>query len=270
MQTTNNIRGVILGLFLLAGTFWAGAHYGDQLPFISSRTPYYGEPQGGGPPTNITNENDIIDVVDRTLPAVVTISARGDIPVGMGEVEKLEGEIGSGFIISSNGYIVTNKHVVSTADLTYSVIIGEGDEYEIEEVYEDPKNDIAILKVNATSLPILRLGRTDTLKLGSRVIAIGSSFGTLTNSVTTGIISGVGRDITAGSSDLKDFEELDNLLQTDAAINPGNSGGPLLNIQGEVIGINTALAATGQNIGFAIPIEELKVYLEESNLDLSS
>lgn len=265
MTGRHRFRYLLTTVMIAVISFAGGAKISDT---YRDTIPYYTEPQGGGPPASSIDENGIVDVVNKSLPAVVTITAEGEVDLGGGQTEELEGEIGSGFVISPNGYIVTNKHVIAADGLTYRVIIGEGEEYEIEEVFEDENNDLAVLKVNATMLESLPLGRTDNLQLGSPVIAIGSTFGTLTNSVTTGVVSGLERDITAGSPQLEEMEELSNLIQTDAAINPGNSGGPLLNINGEVVGINTALASIGQNIGFAIPIEVLTTFLEESELDL--
>lgn len=269
MKKRRSFPYVLLTLLLTGIAFLAGAQYSNNLSSLFSPSTSFIEPQGGGPPASSQNGQEVVDVVNRSLPGVVTIAAKGDVELLPGKTEELDGEIGSGFVISPQGYIVTNKHVIEDKALTYSVIVGKGDKYEVEDILEEPDNDIAIIKVKpSTSLQALTLGSTKSLQLGTPVIAIGSSFGTLTNSVTTGVVSGLNRDITAGSSDYESLEGLTNLIQTDAAINPGNSGGPLLTNDGSVIGINTALSAAGQNIGFAIPIEELKAYLAKEQLPL--
>ncbi|KUJ95069.1 MAG: Protease Do [Desulfonauticus sp. 38_4375] len=154
--------------------------------------------------------------------------------------------LGSGFIISPDGYIVTNNHVIEGADEITVTFQGKDGEknYPAKVVGTDPETDLALLKIDASNLPVLRFGNSDKLKVGQWVIAIGNPFG-LDHTVTAGIVSAKGRVIGSGP--------YDNFIQTDASINPGNSGGPLLNMDGEVIGINTAIIASGQGIGFAIP-----------------
>ena len=179
---------------------------------------------------------------------------------GQPQGPRKQSSLGSGFIISSDGYIVTNNHVVEGADKVFVNLEGDSDRahsLEATVVGTDAETDIALLKVDAKrDLPVLNFGNSDTAEVGEWVVAIGNPFG-LSNSVTAGILSAKGRDIHAGP--------FDNFLQTDASINPGNSGGPLINMAGEVIGINTAIVASGQGIGFAIPsnlasriVEELK------------
>ncbi|MBS5049472.1 MAG: peptidase [Desulfovibrionaceae bacterium] len=179
---------------------------------------------------------------------------------GQPQGPRKQSSLGSGFIISSDGYIVTNNHVVEGADKVFVNLEGDSDRahsLEAAVVGTDAETDIALLKVDAKrDLPVLNFGNSDTAEVGEWVVAIGNPFG-LSNSVTAGILSAKGRDIHAGP--------FDNFLQTDASINPGNSGGPLINMAGEVIGINTAIVASGQGIGFAIPsnlasriVEELK------------
>jgi serine protease Do len=169
--------------------------------------------------------------------------------------------IGSGFIVGRDGWIITNKHVVSTGEGTYEVVTNDGKQYPVEQTYLDPNNDLALLLISARNLPTVVLGDSANLQLGEAVLAIGTPLGQFTNTVTQGIISGLGRGITAGSEYEGYVERLDNVIQTDAAINPGNSGGPLINTAGQVIGINTAIASQGQNIGFAIPVNVVKVFL---------
>ena len=170
-------------------------------------------------------------------------------------------DIGSGFIVSADGLVVTNKHVVSVANASYKVITKDNKEYDVKEINRDPANDIAILKIDASGLSPVELGDSTNLKVGQFVIAIGTALGEFRHTVTTGVISGLGRGIIAGSA-LEGFvERLDDVIQTDAAINPGNSGGPLMNSSGQAIGINVAVAQGAQNVGFAIPINVVKASL---------
>lgn len=179
--------------------------------------------------------------------------------------------IGSGFVVSTDGLIVTNKHVVSDIGANYNVITSNNKKYAVQQIYRDPLNDIALLKVNPgeNSNQTLRpaiLGDSSNLEVGQFVIAIGTALGEFRNTVTTGVISGLGRGVTAGSEFQGFVERLDNVIQTDAAINPGNSGGPLVDSSGKVIGITSAIAQNGQNIGFALPINILKDSLANFNL----
>ncbi|MCX6785428.1 MAG: trypsin-like peptidase domain-containing protein [Candidatus Komeilibacteria bacterium] len=167
---------------------------------------------------------------------------------------------GTGFIVTSDGLIVTNKHVVADTAADYSVVRNDGKSYPAKVVARDPFNDVAFLKIEASGLPTVSLGDSDKVQVGQTVIAIGFSLGEYSNSVTKGIISGIGRSIVAGSSG--GSENLQNVIQTDAAINPGNSGGPLINLQGQVIGINTAINQSGQLVGFALPINQVKQVIQ--------
>ncbi len=171
------------------------------------------------------------------------------------KLEKVGG--GSGFIVSSDGLILTNKHVVTDTKAEYTVITYDGKKYDAEVLARDPTQDLAIIKINATGLKQAKLGDSDSIKLGQTAIAIGYSLGEFSNTVSVGVISGLSRTITASG---KNFgaETIQGVIQTDAAINPGNSGGPLLNLKGEVIGVNTAVASGAENVGFAIPINQAK------------
>lgn len=182
---------------------------------------------------------------------------------GVPQERQTEQNIGSGFIVGANGTVVTNKHVVADEDAEYAVITNNGRKFTIQNIYRDPSNDLAVLKANGIGFSAIGLGDSSQLQLGQPVYAIGTPLGEFTNTITSGIISGLGRGITAGSRFEGFVERLDNVIQTDAAINPGNSGGPLLNEQGEVIGINTAVSAEGQNIGFAIPVDIVKELLKQ-------
>jgi serine protease Do len=166
---------------------------------------------------------------------------------------------GTGMIVSKDGYVLTNKHVVDKAD-SVTVITLDGKTYKnVEVLGTDPLNDIAFLKINdVTNLPAISMGDSKTIRIGQTVVAIGNALGQYQNTVTSGIISGIGRPVVAGSQGGSSTESLSDLLQTDAAINSGNSGGPLLNLKGQVIGINTAIAADAQGIGFSIPIGAAK------------
>lgn len=219
----------------------------------------------------LTEESVVIDVAEETSGSVVTVSMQTPkrtvlqfSPFG-GFSQKVEGgtpqDIGTGFVVSSEGLIVTNKHVVSDSSATYKVVTKDGKEYDAKEISRDPSNDIAIIKIEASGLKPLELGDSSGLKVGQFVIAIGTALGEFRHTVTTGVISGLGRGITAGSGLEGYVEKLDDVIQTDAAINPGNSGGPLLNSAGQVIGVNVAVAQGAQNIGFALPINIVKAGL---------
>ena len=230
----------------------------------------------------LTEESAIISSIDKSLPSVVTIGISkmtqtnsffdidpldpfGPFRQQPGKSQKIEQNIGSGFIISSNGLIVTNKHVVSDTEATYRVLTNDNKTYEVKKISRDPLNDLAILKIDTQNLKAITLGDSSTLKLGQMVIAIGTPLGEFQNTVTSGIISGLKRGITAGSPFEGYVERLDNVIKTDAAINPGNSGGPLINLQGDAIGVNTAVSGQGQNLGFAIPIEVVKNLIKNFN-----
>lgn len=230
----------------------------------------------------VSEESVVIEVVKKAGSSVVTIAAEDSspteedpfsffgLPLPPRETPTEPQDIGSGFIVTDDGLVVTNKHVVSDPDLTYIVVTNEQKQYAVENIYRDPLNDIAILKVNArqhtgTTIKALPLGDSSKLQVGQLAIAIGTALGEFRNTVTTGVISGLGRGITAGSIYQGFIEELDNVIQTDAAINPGNSGGPLLNSQGAVIGVNTAVSQSGQNIGFALPINTVKDVIDNFN-----
>jgi serine protease Do len=176
--------------------------------------------------------------------------------------EKQDVSAGTGFIVSSDGYIVTNNHVVSGEGVEYTVFLNSGEKYTAQILATDTYTDLAVLKIDAVDLPTLELGDSDNLKPGQTVIAIGYALGEFKNTVSRGVISGLGRSIEAGDETGYSTEQLENIIQTDAAINSGNSGGPLLNIDGQIIGINVAMAGNSENIGFAIPINDAKNAIE--------
>ncbi|MDI3547985.1 MAG: serine protease Do [Halanaerobiales bacterium] len=173
------------------------------------------------------------------------------------EEQRVQEGFGSGFIVSKDGYIVTNEHVIHNADKVKVTINGFKNPVPAKILWSDFYQDLAIIKVDVDKdLTAIKLGDSDKIRPGDWVIAIGNPFG-FEHTVTVGVISALGRPIQIPSRDGK-LRSYPNLIQTDAAINPGNSGGPLLNIDGEVIGINTAVSTQGQGIGFAIPINEVK------------
>ncbi|MCL5012155.1 MAG: trypsin-like peptidase domain-containing protein [Patescibacteria group bacterium] len=169
---------------------------------------------------------------------------------------------GSGFIVSSEGYIVTNKHVVSDTKAEYTVLTNDGKKYKATVVARHPSLDVAIVKIEGSNFPTLRLGNSDGIQLGQTAIAIGNALGEFRNTVSVGVVSGLARQVTASDESGLGSETIDNVIQIDAAINPGNSGGPLLDINGNVIGINTAMVSGAQSIGFAIPVNAIKRSVE--------
>ncbi len=229
-------------------------------------------------------ENSVIDVVKKVSPSVVSIEIQKDIsknnsrdpfsdffgtwpffesePVAPKDSEpdwqKVGG--GSGFIISADGLVMTNRHVIEDATAQYKVILNDGRRFDASIIGTDLFNDIGVLKITASDLPMVNFGDSDQLVIGQSVVAIGNALAEFSNTVTAGVVSGIGRSIVAGSG--ASSEKLVNVIQTDAAINPGNSGGPLLNLSGEVIGINTAVSSQGQLIGFAIPINSVRQIID--------
>ena len=199
--------------------------------------------------------SEIANSVSKSVVSIITnTSTTGSFFTG-----QVSQAAGTGFIISSDGYIATNKHVVANAT-KIGVILDDGSTYEdVELIGTDPINDFAIIKIkDVKDLTPIKIGDSKTTNIGQQVVAIGNALGTYQNSVTSGIISGKGRSLTASDSSRTTYETLSDMIQTDAAINGGNSGGPLVNAAGEVIGINTAYASQGNNVGFAIPINSVK------------
>lgn len=219
----------------------------------------------------------VVSAVERVNPSVVSVIVTKDVPIYERYYERVNpwgffGELsiprlreggfteqkvggGSGFIVSTDGLIVTNYHVVSDVEARYSIVLNDGTVYPVIVLDSDPDMDIAILKIDQElpgPLPVAVLGDSSNLRLGQTVIAIGNALAEFQNSISTGVISGLARSIEASDSKGK-VEQLHQVIQTDAAINPGNSGGPLLNIDGEVIGVNVAVSREANNIGFAIP-----------------
>ncbi|MBU1092210.1 trypsin-like peptidase domain-containing protein [Patescibacteria group bacterium] len=239
--------GIVGGALLVALFLWGGLYRTSTGLSTTGR---------GNQETKVTLQEDsaIIEAVKQVSPSVVSIVSTRNVQGFFGNFEQTGA--GTGFIIQANGLIATNKHVVSD-QAKYTVLTSEGKSYDAEVVATDSLNDLALIKISATNLKAVDLGDSDALKVGQRVIAIGNALGEYQNTVTTGVVSAMGRSITAGSSD-GTSEKLEGLIQTDATINPGNSGGPLVNLAGQVIGINTAIDLQGSQIGFAIPINSAK------------
>lgn len=236
-----------------------------------------------------SQDSFVIDTVKKTNPAVVSIVISQEVPkyetyidpnqqmnpfgdlfpgfnfnipqYRQNGTEKKEIGGGSGFFVSSDGLIVTNKHVVNQKNVEYTVFTNDGKKHTATVVARDPVLDIALIKITGSGFTSLTLGNSDALQVGQSVIAIGNALAEYRNTVSVGVVSGLSRSITAGDNSGK-VELLDHVIQTDAAINPGNSGGPLLNLKGEVIGVNVAVAQGSQNIGFALPINSVKGAIE--------
>jgi len=238
-----------------------------------------------------SQEQAIIDVVQETSPAVVSIVITKDMPVleqyyispfeeffnipqyRQKGTQKQEIDGGSGFIVSEDGMVLTNKHVALDEGADYTVLTNDGKKFPARVLARDPLQDLAILKIETekkidgngglveTKFPVVKMGDSDKLQSGQTVIAIGNALGEFRNTVSVGVISGLGRTITASGGGL--VETIEDVIQTDAAINKGNSGGPLLNLRGEVMGINTATVLEAQSIGFAIPVNKAKKDIEQ-------
>lgn len=249
------VIGIVL-LAFLAG--YGGSWYQDQVDSNISPLAVL-SPQEDGNNVVTASEESIASVAKQVSPSVVSILSTSKQLSFFNQTFDQEAA-GTGMIVSKDGYILTNKHVVDGAD-SVTVVLPNGKTYKDVEVKGvDPLNDIAFLKIkNVSNLPAVTIGDSKTVRIGQSVVAIGNALGQYQNTVTSGIISGTGRPVVAGSeSGTSESESLNDLLQTDAAINSGNSGGPLLNLKGQVIGINTAIAADAQNLGFSIPIGAAK------------
>lgn len=209
-------------------------------------------------------EASTIEMVENVQKGVVSIAvSQLTLSKDQGVVTS-DSNIGTGFVVDASGWIITNQHVVSSTTADYKVVTSNGDQYDVTEIARDDANDIAILKIDAKDLTVLSLGDSDKLAVGQDVVAIGTPLGEYSGSVTKGIVSGLNRTVSTSSSwyggTSKTYE---GVIQTDAAVNPGNSGGPLLNSQGEVIGINFATTSDADNISFALPINTVKEKIEE-------
>ncbi|MCL5258083.1 MAG: trypsin-like peptidase domain-containing protein [Patescibacteria group bacterium] len=239
-------------------------------------------------------ERDVINVINQASPAVVSIAISKTVPItnqenisplnnnglnqflqqnGFGNFFQFQAPVqegttteqvggGSGFIVSPDGYIITNKHVVDDPKATYTVYLNDGRKFQATVAAIYPFDDIAIIKIQADDLPYLTLGDSDKIVLGQTVVAIGNALGEFRNTVSVGVVSGLKRNLVA-SDNFGNVENLEDLIQTDAAINFGNSGGPLISLRGQVIGVNTAIVSGAQSIGFALPINRFKQVLSQ-------
>lgn len=234
-------------------------------------------------PQQAIQEKAVISVVKTVSPSVVSIIITKNLPIieeyFISPFEELPFEFqipqyrqkgtqkqevggGTGFIVSEDGLVLTNRHVVSIEGADYTVLTNDGRKFAAIVLGRDPGQDLAVMKIESKeSFPVVSLGNSDNLEIGQTVIAIGNSLGEFRNTVSVGVISGLGRTVTASGGGI--VETLTDIIQTDAAINKGNSGGPLLNLRGEVIGVNTAVALGAENIGFAIPINKAKKDIEQ-------
>lgn len=228
-------------------------------------------------------KSPIVEIAKKVCPAVITVVVSKDLPkvegfyfLPMGGqnlvVPKMEGKNkkektkiggGSGFIVSENGYVITSNHVVADAEAEYTVILGPEKKYPAKVMSRNPIQDIAVLKIEANDMPFLELADSESIDLGESVLAIGNPLGEFHDTISAGIVSGLSRFITARDGFNGTSARLKGLIQTDAAINPGNSGGPLVNMDAQAVGVNTAMVMGAQNIGFAIPINYAKKDLEE-------
>jgi serine protease Do len=203
--------------------------------------------------TTAPSAPELTAVVASVRDSVVTITTEGYLSRGFGQIPS--SGVGSGVMLTADGYILTNRHVVAGSQ-SLTVELADGRQFPATIVQQSDKTDLALVKIDASGLKPAAIGDAATTPVGATVIAIGSPLGTFTETVTKGILSGTGRTITVQDEATGRPETLTNLLQTDAAINPGNSGGPLLDANGRVIGINTAVSTDAQGLGFAIPISE--------------
>lgn len=285
---TSTIAGAVGGAFI------AAIILGN--PGIAKKDVDRTIPQPATPVSDDNHQNSVIAAVKKANPAVVSIVITKDVPVieryyqqapgnqsdpfgamfgnnffqpfsmpmpqyRQNGTQKQEIGGGSGFLISADGLLITNRHVVAQTDAEYTVFTNDGKKYKATVKARDPVNDIAVLKIDGKNLPFLEFGNSDQLEVGQSVIAIGNALGEFRNTVSVGVISGLARSIQAGDGSGQS-EQLDQVIQTDAAINPGNSGGPLLNLNGQVIGVNVAVAQGSQSVGFALPANMVKSVID--------
>jgi serine protease Do len=290
LATTVILSIIISSIFGGIMGFWAGvftSQSGNLFSFF--KNPKSQNTTDSSKVVTVEEESAVINTVEKSSPAVVSIIVTKDLPIleqyysepfsndpffqqffgDMGDffggtpqyrqkgTQKQEVGGGTGFIVSADGHIVTNKHVVSDESAEYTVLMNDGTKHPAKVLARDPINDIAIIKIDGKNLSFLEFADSSKIKVGQSVIAIGNSLGEFRNTVSTGVISGLSRSVSAGGYGLGS-EQLTGVIQTDASINPGNSGGPLLNLAGQVVGVNTAMAQGAENIGFALPSNLVK------------
>lgn len=267
------VIGFLLGGAVVAknsGTSFLSALWGDKQNTSQAAT------QNNTTVSATAGTAGVADMVEKAGPAVVNIETQVKVSSGfdnsyfndpffrqffgnrmqIAPQTQYETGIGTGFIFSSDGYIVTNQHVIDNADTIKVTLSGKKNSVSAQVVGQDYDLDLAVLKIDGSGYPTVPLGNSDKMRVGDAVVAIGEPYG-LDHTVTTGVVSAKGRPVTIQDRNYK------NLIQTDAAINPGNSGGPLLNMNGQVIAINTAVNSQAQGIGFAIPINTAKSVLDD-------
>jgi serine protease Do len=247
--------GAILGASLLSATLASAA----TVVLVRQTTPGVTVTPATATTTSTTVSRavkvvDLTDVVATAKASVVTITANGITAQGFSPFGQVTEGIGSGVILTSSGYILTNRHVVDNST-SLTVELADGRTFPATIVREASDTDLALVKIDATGLAAASIGSSAALEVGQTALAIGSPLGTYTETVTQGIISGLGREVTVTNELTRRQTTLTNLIQTDAAINAGNSGGPLLDAAGNVIGLNTATSTSAEGIGFAIPID---------------
>lgn len=249
---------IIIFIFLIGVSAVLFANYNTGINGVIADSP------------RLDDQEATIIAIKKVMPAVVNIIVMDKqiatvVNLNTGEqtkkTETVQKGSGTGFLISSDGLILTNKHVVSAGNektAEFKILLNTGKQYYAQLIGKDPINDLAVLKIFDKNLPYVKLGDSDKLQIGSTVIAIGNTLGRYRNSATKGIVSGLGRIIEASDQAGTISEVLDNVIQTDAEINPGNSGGPLIDLNGNIIGINVAIDQNGSSIGFAIPINDAR------------
>jgi len=260
--------GIVSGLLVvrLAASGAPFLHGGPLSAIQQSIQSHQQQVAQSAPVVRGSEENAIINTVDQASPSVVAIGVTQSVinPFDPFAVPtQQQSTIGTGFVISNNGTIVTNRHVVADTTATYTVVTKDGKKLNVTKIYRDPVLDLAIIEVSNSQLKAIAIGDSSKLKVGQTAIAIGNALGKFDNTVTTGVVSGLQRAVSAGDPYSGSAETLNDLIQTDAAINPGNSGGPLLNSSGQVIGVNVATTEGAQNIGFAIPINGVKDIVDQ-------
>ena len=259
-----HLAAAVLIISFVLGGFSFSAPPGNKSPAVSAPSKVAVQntkpsvPASLLPVATVDEEEKIISLINKALPSVVNIVGSKLDQNGNKEVITR----GTGFVVDPKGLLLTNRHVVSQDNLTYTVFFSDGSKYLATILGRDPLNDLAIVQILGDKFPALPLANSDKIRIGQTVVAIGNSLGRYSNTVTKGIISGLGRSVAASDNITGQTETLDDVIQTDAAINLGNSGGPLLNSKGEVLGINTAIEQSGRGVGFAIPINDAKKVLE--------
>ncbi|MCI0584418.1 MAG: trypsin-like peptidase domain-containing protein [Chloroflexi bacterium] len=252
--STGRLRA-ILAASLLSATLASAGTFAlvRQLTPAPASTPATAT-TASGTSTQVVEVVDLTDVIAKARESVVTITANGISTQGFSPFGQVTEGIGSGVILTADGYMLTNRHVIEDST-SLTVELADGRTFEATIVRESSDTDLALIKVEATDLPAASIGSSASLEVGQTALAIGSPLGTYTETVTQGIISGLGREVTVTDQLTRRQTTLTDLIQTDAAINAGNSGGPLLDAAGNVVGINTAIATSAEGIGFAIPID---------------